>query len=390
MSNHGCNIHFELELFLPAESSLTPESPHITGKLVLSLAQPTRIGSIDVQLRGIMKRRWGSSARPQTLTESCTESVIFQRSWQLMRTTVFQTRIYGPGRHEIPLSLALGSGEHMRESVDGVEGYSVSYLLIGRLTRKFANYLTCHESIKVYRSHAPSEWYSFATAHTLDNEWPGKIRYSISIPAVQIPFGSDLCPRIQLFPSTEGLQIESITIEVVETHHFAPNPSFGGGFLKRVERSRVVCGKEFSSTKDPDISTQEIEGRYEVAPLVALPTSIHDCAHTVQSSHFDITHNVVVTIRIINIDGHISMVRAFIPIIIYMHNVDITQLKASSLYSRHIIPPVYGKHQEDPLVTESESMEDQSRDTELYLCYRQSTNTERAFTTSIHMKADWT
>lgn len=53
----------------------------------------------------------------------------------------------------------------MRESVDGVEGYSVSYLLIGRVTRKFASDLTCHKNIKVYRSHAPSEWYSFATAH---------------------------------------------------------------------------------------------------------------------------------------------------------------------------------------------------------------------------------
>ncbi|RAK80047.1 arrestin C-terminal domain-containing protein [Aspergillus fijiensis CBS 313.89] len=366
MSNHGCNLHFELDVnvhkvFLPAEGSLISESPHITGKLVLSLAQPMRIGSIDVQLRGIMKRRWGSFERSQTLTQSCTESVIFQRSWQLMRTTVFRSRIYAPGRHEIPLSLAFGSGEHMRESVDGVEGYSVSYLLIGRVTRKFASDLTCHKNIKVYRSHAPSEWYSFATAHTLDNEWPGKIRYSISIPATQIPFGSDLCPRIQISPLTEGLQVESITIEVVETHHFAPNPSFDGGFLKRIDRSRVVCGKEFSSTKDRDISTQEIEGGYEVAPLVALPTSIYDCAQAVQSSHFDITHNVVVTIRIINMDRHVSSVRALIPVVIFMHNVDTIQLKASSLYSRHIIPPVYGKHQEDPLIAERESMEDQSR-----------------------------
>lgn len=109
---------------------------------------------------------------------------------------------------------------------------------------------------------------------------------------------------------TEGLQVESITIEVVETHHFAPNPSFDGGFLERIDRSRVVCGKEFSSTKDRDISTQEIEGGYEVAPLVALSTSIYDCAQAVQSSHFNITHNVVVTIRIINMDRHVSSVSA--------------------------------------------------------------------------------
>ncbi|PYI31151.1 hypothetical protein BP00DRAFT_446773 [Aspergillus indologenus CBS 114.80] len=366
MSNHGGNLHFELDpyahrVFLPVEGNPIPEGPHITGKLILSLAQPMRIGSIDVQLRGFMKRRWGSSERPQTLTRSCTESVIFQRSWQLMRTPVFQSRIYAPGRHEVILDLALGSGEHMRESVDGVEGYSVSYLLTGTVARRLASDLTCHESIKVYRSYAPSEWYSFATVHALDNEWPGKIRYSITYPTIQIPFGSDLCPRIQLYPLTEGLQIESITIELVETHHFAPNPSFDGEFLNRIARSRVICRKEVSSSKDPDISVHEPDGGYEVAPLVPLPTSIHDCAQAVQSSHFDITHNVTVTIRIINMDGHISSVRASTPVVIYMHNVDITQLKASSLYSRHIIPPVYGKHQEDPLLTDSDSMADHSR-----------------------------
>lgn len=56
-----------------------------------------------------------------------------------------------------------------------------------------------------------------------------------------------------------------------------------------------------------------------------------------------------------------GQVRALIPVVIFMHNVDTIQLKASSLYSRHIIPPVYGKHQEDPLIAERESMGDQSR-----------------------------
>ncbi|RAL14190.1 uncharacterized protein BO97DRAFT_423105 [Aspergillus homomorphus CBS 101889] len=331
------------QVFLHPAGSLGEESPRIAGTLVMSLVQPTKIAAIEVQLKGVMKRKWGSL-----------ESVIYQSSWRLAEASMFQTLIYGPGRHEIPLNIALDLGEHMRETVEAVEGYSVTYLLTGRVLKRFTKDLTCRERIKIYRNPPLTGWESAFPPPSFENEWPGKIRYFLNLTSSWVPFGSHICPRLHLVPLADGLQVESIGIEVVETHGFAPISSYNGRFMRPVNRCRVVCEKWFSSAKDMAIATFDHDNGYEFSLLVPLPRSVLACAQDVQSSHFDITHKVVFTLRIINADGHISAVRASIPVAIHMYRVDVNQLRTSTLYARHIIPPVYGKHEEDTLVTDND------------------------------------
>jgi hypothetical protein len=113
---------------------------------------------------------------------------------------------------------------------------------------------------------------------------------------------------LHLVALVDGLQIESIGIEVIETHGVAPISFYDGRFMKRVNRSRVVCEKWFSSAKDMDLLTFDNDTGYELSLLVPLPTSIQQCAQDVQTPHFGITHKVAFIIRIINSDGHVSSV----------------------------------------------------------------------------------
>jgi hypothetical protein len=104
--------------------------------------------------------RWGSLDEPEALGKGNTEAVIYRSNWRLVHAPILQTLIYGPGRHEIHLDLALDLGDHMRETVDGVDGYSVAYSLNGRATRRFVADLKCRERIKVYRNPPIIGWES--------------------------------------------------------------------------------------------------------------------------------------------------------------------------------------------------------------------------------------
>ncbi|KAL4971297.1 hypothetical protein BDW66DRAFT_155790 [Aspergillus desertorum] len=77
--------------------------------------------------------------------------------------------------------------------------------------------------------------------------------------------------------------------------------------------------------------------------LVSLPSALTDCAQDVRTPYFTITHKVVFTIRLVNLDGHVSMIRTS------------PSVRDLPLYDRDIIPPTYGKHEEDSVITDDQS-----------------------------------
>lgn len=173
-------------------------------------------------------------------------------------------------------------------------------------------------------------------AQSIDSEWPGKVRYSFSLPNTMVPFGSAIDPSVHLEPLTEGLQIESIRIEVVEEHVFASSRFCDGRFVNRTVCPRVVADKTFCSTKDQGIlQFDDTENTCDLSLAVPLPTSIHDCAQDVQSPSFDLTHKVVFTIRLINLDGYKSLVRKVLTGVYIISNTYLTDSSFSTYCDLH-------------------------------------------------------
>ncbi|KAL4908634.1 hypothetical protein BDW74DRAFT_102300 [Aspergillus multicolor] len=361
MAIPGCNLHFEFSpgsdrLFLQLDSDRNDdEKPRIVGVLVMSFARPTRISSIRVTLEGVKRRRWIDPVAPGVLSKEHVESTVFYRSWPLIQFPILKGRVYAPGRHDIPLDIILDSLYCVPETVDGVEGYQVSYSLVGHVGRRLASDLTCDHNIKIYSTLSRRSIQYTMPQATLDNEWPGKVQYSLSLADALVPFGSDIRPYLHILPLTEGLQIESIEVKVIETHGFAPSTPYYTGCQNRTEQERVVSARLFTSAKDMDSSTIDEGSALGISLLVSLPASLTHCAQDVRTSYFDIRHRAVFTIRLINLDGHISMIRASLPLVIYMHVADNAQLRNFSLYARNIIPPSYGEHEEDPVIADDSS-----------------------------------
>ncbi|KAL4975308.1 hypothetical protein BDW66DRAFT_160611 [Aspergillus desertorum] len=274
-------------------------------------------------MRGALGHAWFlCPEQPGVLSKDYNESIVFYRCWPLTRFGIFQGRIYAPGRHEIPVDVPLGTLYCLPDTVDGVDGYSVS----------LASDLTCVAEIKIYSGLSPS-W----AQNTLDNEWPGKVQYSLSLSDTIVPFKSHIRPHMHLSPLAEGLQLECIGVEVVETHSFAPSTLYSLGHTDGIEQERVT------------------RMAYIGSRCCSLPSALTDCAQDIRTPYFTIMHKVVFTIRLVNLDGHVSMIRTSLPFVIYMH-ADNAQLRNLPLYDRVIISPTYGKHEEDSVVTDDQSM----------------------------------
>lgn len=53
----------------------------------------------------------------------------------------------------------------------------------------------------------------------MEEEWPGKLQYSITIPGNRIPFGSTIPIDFEFLPLIKGLLLKSISSKVIESYN---------------------------------------------------------------------------------------------------------------------------------------------------------------------------
>ncbi|OJJ50254.1 hypothetical protein ASPZODRAFT_2117467 [Penicilliopsis zonata CBS 506.65] len=318
------NLHFELSqntVFLKRNGSNC-----LSGTLVLCLGKPTRIRRAEVNLKGVFRRQ------PR-------EWPVFNTSVSLLQTNILRPLYLSPGRHEFPFTIPLPLSRHMKETVEGVDGYAVFYRLKGSVAVS-GKEISCSERIRIYHA------LELQTDDPVGvyNEWPQKIRYSIDTPSRYVPFGSTVPLEINLAPLTEGIQLESITVEMLEDQNLA-DEYFSNNSAERLVQSRRICERKFNSIKDLDFGNNNYYNNdYDntdsdngFCVSISLPTSLSAYSQDVMVGHLDISHRLIVTLFIRN-DNHISSIRAAVPVVIYM---------PCANHVKDGIPPRYEDHMLD-------------------------------------------
>ncbi|RMD41203.1 hypothetical protein DV735_g3886, partial [Chaetothyriales sp. CBS 134920] len=298
-------------------------SAHLAGSLVLCLTEPLTVSHIQLTLSGIVHMSWPSlSSSHMNGRKVCLkEKTFFEKTWPFMVPGKAKTEVLPPDNYEWPFDTILEGS--LPESIEGLKDAWIIYRLKAEIGRKRARDIVTRKPLRMVRTLDPSAL-ELAHAMSVDNIWPNKIEYSISVPSKAIVFGSFVRVDFKLIPLLKGLVIGAITTEVKEEQELVVDPEWGlaslAGAHSRLER--VIAHDVY--TLDPDKDEQ-----------------LH------------------------NPDGHVSELRANLPIMLYIspnlpinENNDLVdqspQAGRAAMENdlNNSAPPVYGEHLLDKLYSE--------------------------------------
>lgn len=255
-----------------------------------------------------------------------------------------------PGNYDIPF-LAILPGD-IPESVEGLPGANVTYNLevIVEKGKMFQSSISTKKKLRVIRT-LTTDSIDLSESVAVDNTWPNKVEYSLNVPTKAISIGSTVPISFMLVPLAKGLKLGKINIQLIE--HY----SYVGYVPPTYANERTIVEKTIKSTNQ-----EEYSDKWEVNYNLQLPSSLlkvtQDCDI---STNLKVRHKLKFVIGLINMGGHVSELRASLPIQLFISpfveihaNVDEETLftnysKSTQDFQGMVAPPVYERHIYDRL-----------------------------------------
>lgn len=222
------------------------------------------------------------------------------------------------GNHQLPFDVILPG--NLDESVEGLEGGQVIYKLVATIERgRFANNLVAKRHLRVVRTLSPDALELNQTM-SMENIWPNKIEYAISVPAKAIAVGSYTPVDFHMTPLLKGLKLGEIKTQLLE---FKTLETPSGAFT---QTENVVVHETTFPAPEEDSMLGEDEWKFSHDYF--MPTSLSKCTQDCQIGSFiRVTHKLSFSVSLLNPDGHKSELRATLPICVFISpNVTITSL----------------------------------------------------------------
>ncbi|AQZ10036.1 ROG3 (YFR022W) and ROD1 (YOR018W) [Zygosaccharomyces parabailii] len=226
------------------------------------------------------------------------------------------------GNYEFPFSAILPGS--LVESVEGLPNASIVYKLEANIERgKFFSDLICKKHVRVVRTMRPDSL-ELSETMAVDNTWPKKVDYSISVPAKALAIGSLTPIHIEVVPLMKGLRLGPIKITLVE------NSQYCGTFGSVGSQERTVCKTKIKDPlghvkKDPlEVTGVGEDGAayqdcWQVDTFLQVPPSLSKCTQdcTLLNS-IKVRHKIKFVISLLNADGHVSELRASLPVVLFI------------------------------------------------------------------------
>lgn len=352
-------------------------STYIEGKIVLSVTEPISVKKISLRLFATLRLRYGENAKPlQNVRPTRLDKKVFEHYWdstdfakylsemdntaaapssmgskphnslhmskssslkgsttslknlglsfRSKSSTSLNTisnnnsstnlsgknaQILVSGNYEIPFSAILPGD--MPESVEGLPGASLTYKLESTIDRgKFHNIMIVKKHVRVVRT-MTTDAVELSETMAVDNTWPNKVEYSLSVPSKAIAIGSGTPVSIMLVPLLKGLRLGDIKMTLVELYGYIgylPPPHLG---------ERVVCEKDIPRPSEDDPRYQM--DKWELTHFLRVPLSLSKCTQDLEVlPHLKVRHKLKFVIGLINPDGHVSELRASLPVQLFI------------------------------------------------------------------------
>lgn len=210
------------------------------------------------------------------------------------------------GNYEFPFSAILPGS--ILESVEGLPGASLVYKLQANIERsRFSNDLIAKRHIRIVRTLTP-DTQELSETMAVDNTWPKKVEYTISTPSKAVAIGSLVPTHMLLVPLAKGLKLGTVKVSLVE--YFSCSGSYGPPHIGERVISKITV---------PSTCCEISEDKWEVTAHLPIPPSLSKCTQDVDIlTNIKVRHKLKYVIGLVNPDGHVSELRASLPISLFI------------------------------------------------------------------------
>ncbi|KAH7319761.1 arrestin domain-containing protein [Stachybotrys elegans] len=359
---HSCSL-FDIRLdndfivFRGGEHESTAQL--LKGVVVLCLPTAQKIEDVHLRLIGTLRLTDSfTSASGQKIDKPTT---ILEHRWAPFVGQHGKSMTLAAGNYEYPFEYLLPGDT--AESLEGVPEASITYRLKATVGRgKFAYDLHAYKPVRVIRTLDPAAL-EFVHAMSVENIWPEKIEYSIVIPRKAVCFGGKIDMEMRFTPLLKGLEIGDIKADMIESRDTLLHNQ-AGSVLREFRQEREVASWKFQLPKEECwqnmIEDTGQEG-WVATKKLDLPKRLRQCVQDINSHGIKVRHKIRLTVALHNPDGHISELRATLPVSIFISpNVHLDeqgnlvhQEPSASAQSGSedgpVAPPGYGEHVLDQL-----------------------------------------
>ncbi|OAX77378.1 hypothetical protein ACJ72_08326 [Emergomyces africanus] len=302
--------------------------------------------------------------------KSAKEHNFFENTWSFKDAGKNKLETMPAGNYEFPFDIILPGS--LPESIEGLRDTWITYRFRAEIGRKYARDIIVRKPLRIIRTLDPSAL-ELSHAMSVENIWPNKIEYSISTPSKAFIFGTSVQVDFRLLPLLKGLNIGTISTQLVENHDFVLNPDDAEAAQLSHKWTKVILND--SCTLDQLEKSQSLHGGtegYEFSRVLDLPKSLSKCLQDTDTRGIKVKHKLKFRIQLHNPDRHISELRASLPISIFIspnlpigdNNNLIDQSAQSAQRVVHTMalqaPPLYGEHRFDQLYSELDSTGNQT------------------------------
>ncbi|KAI8384813.1 uncharacterized protein BYT42DRAFT_563728 [Radiomyces spectabilis] len=271
----------------------------LRGSVVLDCHETTKVRSVNLKFTGKVRVNWaeGIGTHQRQFRD---EHTILEHEWSFLPPTRKHYQL-AEGHYQWDFELPLPGD--LPESVQHNLG-QVFYRLKAVAERPtFSINYTDKKEIKITRSLLPSSL-ELTQSMVISNEWANKLRYDISVPSRVLNIGSVVPISFDLKPIAPDLKVRSVTSGLKEYI------TVSSGQRKRTE------GRVIKFLRDDQFQVDS-HGHWSKVQLLTIPEEeSHQIKTNVLSDLIKIRHKLKFTVSLMNADGHISELRAAVPIII--------------------------------------------------------------------------
>ena len=296
-----------------------------------SKGSTTSISGLAAQQKQSQKHSHQPSNHTRTKSSSSLSAINLSSLTSLGTSSSGDFVTLEPGNYEFPFQVILDGS--IPESIVSHPCCSLVYRLQCSIERgRFSTPIHSRKLLHVVRTLSPDNA-ELSETIAVDNTWPEKIDYSISVPTKAIAIGSTCQIFLDMAPLCKGLKLGSIKIKLLEYASFST--ATGQHTEERTLTTKHIP-KIVSNSDGVDIWSDEAptdeegvfyrghniflsQDKWNVKTSIQLPPSLEKMTQDLDiSSMCKVRHKLKFSVGLINPDGHVSELRATLPITLFI------------------------------------------------------------------------
>lgn len=216
--------------------------------------------------------------------------------------------ILNPGNYEWPFEIIIPGS--IAESVEGLRETYIVYKLKARVSRgKLAHDLLALKPVRIIRT-LESDNPDLTQPMSVENVWPNKIEYSVSIPEKAAIFGTAVDVDMRFTLLLKGLRVGDIKCQIMEIVELTVESNVKPEIEKNYKHERQIGISIFQMTEEnyQEVISDNGQDGYVLSEKLPLPKKLSECLQDCDIHGIKVRHRVKFTISLHNPDGHVSEV----------------------------------------------------------------------------------